>query len=300
MNFALIDLFNSPYHDQNLINLLRHLIYFFYIFPWVCMPFFCTVVIKHLLYNDKTRVYVKPRHRSSTSSRGIVKSFSKKSCARFIEFARLNSDKFRSFLTLTTKTKLEKIIFQKLIQNLLKELKKYNISVLYVVELQKRGARHVHCLLTSTIDWKIPAKIWSDAQYRYTNENIFKTCSNIQPFHEKHIQYLSKYLTNINKSSQNIDESSQNIDKSSQNIDMCQNFDGRRWGYSNKGMWKLPQALIYESEQKCFQSIEAGLVLNDIQHFKTDFGDCFVYKCPEYTENIKNAYKFNYLGTRRV
>jgi hypothetical protein len=167
-------------------------------------------------------------------------------------FAKLNEQAFKAFLTLTTKTALDNKQFKKVLNKFLEQLKLYNIAALWVVELQERGALHVHLLLTSTIDYHVVARIWSDAQYCFTSQNIMKTCSNIQKYSPKHTYYLAKYLTSQLKSQ------------------IC--FSGRRWGYSCREQWRLPLCAIKEMMVKGVRNeyFVWDLIKNDMKMLDKD------------------------------
>lgn len=259
-----------------------------YLFCSLC--FFVFVVrFKCSLQSMKSTMYIVQEDKiNSTTTRGQVTSFSNKSKRRLETFLFLNSNKFKAFLTLTTLSLLTNAQFKNCINRLQARLKEFNIANVWVVELQARGALHLHMLLTDTIDWTIVSATWNNAQGRYTKDNIYKTCSNIKKFVPEHTKYLLKYL-----------EKGKNSD-----------FTGRRWGYSDKGnssVWQLPHCIIYEKSTNSMRNdtFAYDLVRKEIENMEievktSDYRDmCFVNANADILDILDN-HGFEYQGTKVV
>jgi hypothetical protein len=184
------------------------------------------VMSKHAVRRGEVKqvvsAYRYDRCRVVGSKRGTVGTFSRQAVLRYLLFALLNVERLEAYLTLTTRVVLSTKRFKIALNLFLESLKAYNIAALWVVEQQERGALHTHMLLTSNLDYRVVSSLWSLAQKRFTGEDIAGTCSHIKPFVRDHVFYLCKYL--------------------SKNY----GFVGRRWGYSCRGLWQLPQQIRFE------------------------------------------------------
>jgi len=178
-----------------------------------------------------------PPKKPAASKRGEIKGFSRKSRRRLIDLmARLETTKIRkTFLTLTFQgvptSEEARAAFKRFTMRLRRAYPE--VSAVWRVELQSRGAAHYHMMLFNLP--YIPQKELQDTWTECTRE--IRSIVNVQLIrsHRGVMKYVSKYIAKVEKP-----KGIASLDYAPYQHDEPETFQGRQWGVINKS--GLPMA----------------------------------------------------------
>jgi len=182
----------------------------------------------------------KPRQNTGGGKRGIIRTFSRASRRRLMRFmTRLKVRKIRAtFITLTFKEIVSNERAKKVFKRFVMRVKRAyeNVSAVWRMEPQERGAIHFHMLCFNMPFWqqKDLQRTWEDC----TEEDMSIVHIRLVHGARSVMAYISKYIAKVdNRTPTSLD------DGSYQHEGEKESRAGRFWGYINKELLPLAQKL---------------------------------------------------------